>query len=222
MNTMRRPASDDHRDLQDLLPWYVSGQLDASELARFEPHLQACARCQAELKVQRQLETEIKRLPIDVEQGWSQMRRRLEQDAARTRRPARSAWAWLQPAGARANGRGWGSGFATGPGLAMAGMAMIASVAVLFTYAPPARYHALSAAAAPSAGNVLVMFRPDTRERDMRDALAAHGARLVDGPTAAGAYVLQVPAAHRAEALARLRARADVELAEPVDPAAPH
>ncbi len=215
--TMGRPASDDHRDLQDLLPWYVSGQLDAAELAGFETHLHACGPCQAELKVQRQLETEIKRLPMDVEQGWSQMRRRLEQERVRERRPARSAWAWLQPAGAGA--RGWG--VATGPGLAMAGVLMIASAAVLFSYAPPARYHALSAAAAPSAGNALVMFRPDIRERDMRDALAASGARLVDGPTAAGAYVLQVPAARRADALARLRARPDVELAEPVDPAGP-
>ena len=155
--TMGRPASDDHRDLQDLLPWYVSGQLDAAELAGFETHLHACGPCQAELKVQRQLETEIKRLPMDVEQGWSQMRRRLEQERVRERRPARSAWAWLQPAGAGA--RGWG--VATGPGLAMAGVLMIASAAVLFSYAPPARYHALSAAAAPSAGNALVMFRPD-------------------------------------------------------------
>ena len=224
---MGRPPGDEHRDLQDLLPWYVNGQLDAVEQAQLEGHLHDCALCQAELKVQRQLETEIKRLPISAEEGWSQMRRRLEAE----NRPARSPWAWLRAlaprgrkselGGLMAGGRSGGGAWAAAPGWAMAGVLGLVSTAVLLTYAQPARYHALSAARTPAAtGNVLVMFRPDTREKDMRAALQDSAARLVDGPTAAGAYVLQVPAAGRADALARLRARAEVELAEPIGSAA--
>jgi hypothetical protein len=224
---MGRPPGDEHRNLQDLLPWYVNGQLDAAEQARVEGHLHDCALCQAELKVQRQLDTEIKRLPINVEEGWSQMRKRLEAED----RPRRSPWAWLSAlaAGGRpgslggmlAGGRNRGGGWAAAPGWAMAGGLGLVSAALLLTYAQPERYHALSSApTAAAAGNVLVMFRPETREKDMRAALQDSGARLVDGPTAAGAYVLQVPVAGRADALARLRARAEIELAEPIGSAA--
>ena len=68
-------------------------------------------------------------------------------------------------------------------------------------------------------GNVVVVFHPDTTERQMRETLKAGQARLVDGPTAAGGYVLAVPAAKRTAALAALRARENVVLAEPIGPA---
>jgi hypothetical protein len=51
----------------------------------------------------------------------------------------------------------------------------------------------------------------------MREALKATGARLVDGPTPADAYVLRVPAAQRDTALANLRARGEIVLAQPID-----
>jgi superfamily II RNA helicase len=63
------------------------------------------------------------------------------------------------------------------------------------------------------------MFRPDTTERDLRAALVADQARLVDGPTAAGAYVLSVPGARRAAILTALRRRSGVVMAEPIDAA---
>jgi hypothetical protein len=65
---------------------------------------------------------------------------------------------------------------------------------------------------------VVVIFRPDARESAMRQALVAADAHLIDGPTAADAYVLHVPAAERARALAALRARHEVVLAQPLDP----
>jgi len=82
----------------------------------------------------------------------------------------------------------------------------------------PARYHALSAPPPNLSGNVVVIFRPDASEDRIRHALIASDARLVDGPTAADAYVLHVPAAERAQALAALRARSEIVLAEPIDP----
>jgi len=66
----------------------------------------------------------------------------------------------------------------------------------------------------------VVIFRPDTTERQMREALRASNARLVDGPTQADAYVLQIPAARRELALATLRARHEIVLAQPIDGAA--
>jgi hypothetical protein len=55
----------------------------------------------------------------------------------------------------------------------------------------------------------------------MSQALQAAGARLIDGPTAADAYVLHIAPAERNRALAMLRARKDVMLAQPLDPAGP-
>jgi hypothetical protein len=83
---------------------------------------------------------------------------------------------------------------------------------------PAAAYHALGGARSVTPGNMVVIFRPDTPERAIRDALTGVGARIVDGPTAADAYVLQVPTAQRAGALAQLRSRPNIVLAEPVDP----
>jgi hypothetical protein len=67
---------------------------------------------------------------------------------------------------------------------------------------------------------MIVIFRPDVTEAEMRGALRAANARLVDGPTAADAYVLTTPAAQRSAALALLKARHEIVLAEPMDAAA--
>jgi hypothetical protein len=67
---------------------------------------------------------------------------------------------------------------------------------------------------------MVVIFRPETPEREIRAALAGVDGHIVDGPSGADAYVLQVPAGQRAGALARLRAAHNIVLAEPVDPGA--
>ncbi|HEX7384990.1 MAG TPA: hypothetical protein VF291_11800, partial [Burkholderiaceae bacterium] len=67
-------------------------------------------------------------------------------------------------------------------------------------------------------GDVVVMFRADATEAELRAALHAGGARIVDGPTAAGAWVLDVPPGRRAAALAALRSQPSVTLAQPLGP----
>jgi hypothetical protein len=82
----------------------------------------------------------------------------------------------------------------------------------------PADFHTLGAQPAPALGDAIAIFRPEAREADVMRALRTSGARLVGGPTAADAYVLQVPLASRATALAKLRADHAVVMAEPLDP----
>jgi hypothetical protein len=152
------------------------------------------------------------------------MRRRLEADAAADVRPARRPGPRLgwsipaSPAGVAAIRR-------QEPWLGWSIAASLAVVAGLSGYAlapreAPATYHVLSSAQPPSPGNLIVIFRPDLRESEMRGVLNANHARLVEGPTAADAYVLRVPAAERAAALERLRGDAGVVLAQPLDAAA--
>jgi len=192
-----------HRELRDLLPWYATGQLDAAERQRVESHLATCAECQAEVRFERRLDDEITRMPIDVDQSWSRMRKRLDRD-----RPLGRLRQFAGAVTAPAPWLGW----------AAASFLLLATGVLLLPSMQPAAYHTLSAAPSAGAGNVVVIFRPDTRERDMREALVANDARLVDGPTTTDAYVLRVPAAKRDAALAALRKRTDVVLAAPLDP----
>ena len=103
----------------------------------------------------------------------------------------------------------------------VAGVALLLSPAPLGRprTAPSAAYHTLSAATASRAGNLIVVFRPETPERDLRADLRESGARLVGGPTDADAYVVWVPDARRPTVLAALRRRRDIVLAEPIDAA---
>jgi hypothetical protein len=86
----------------------------------------------------------------------------------------------------------------------------------------PATYQALGKPqAAATVGNVIVIFRPDAREQDLRRILTLTGARLVDGPTPADAYVLRVSPDRRPAVITRLRAQREIVLAQPIDPAPP-
>jgi anti-sigma factor RsiW len=211
-----RLHGDPHQETQALLPWYVTGQLDASDRAQVEAHIDHCAECQAELKIERNLQLEIAALSLDAEHSWAQLRRRPEFNPPR-RRSAASVGAWLNAAG-RGAGRQWRSG---APGLRWALAAQFLLILLLGVLVLPtartARYQALGAPPIAAAGNAVLIFRPDTRERDLREALEANHARVVDGPTSADAYVIHIPPAERAAALARLRRRGDIALAEPVD-----
>ena len=192
-----------HDALAELLPWYVTGQLPPDEAARVAAHVASCAECQAEVAFQQRLEAEVARLPLDVERGWADMRSRIEaNDDAPLPAPRRSGrTAWI----------GWGvaATFAV-----VAGASWLPQIVPTRTAAP--EYAALGQAAADQSGNVVVVFHPDTTERQLRAVLKAGDARIVDGPTAAGGYVLRVPTAQKDAALAALRAQDRVVLAEPI------
>jgi hypothetical protein len=107
-----------------------------------------------------------------------------------------------------------------------AGLALVAPVARQTAHrqaaaAPEAQYHALGSAPSAPTGDVIVIFRPDATAGELSKALRESGARLVDGPTAADAYVLDVPQARRNATLAQLRANGAVTLAEAIDPQEP-
>ncbi len=207
---------DHHRQIQSLLPWYGIGGLDEADAALVEAHLGQCADCQAELRDEQRLSARIADLPIeaavpDVEPGWAAISRQIAQEQPR-RSPLR---AWLarlttaQPSRREEPWLRW----------ALAGQACLVLIlcGALWSVAQPSRYHALGAAPATAAANLIVIFRPETPEKDLRRILQANDARLVDGPTVADAYLLHVPEAGRTAALARLRRQVQVVLAEPVD-----
>ena len=204
-----------HVEIVSLLPWYVAGCLDEHERARVEAHLADCAECQAELKAERRIASLLEDIPApegDVEAGWRRMQARLAAPRSPPPQAARAAAGWrrfwrIEPA--------WAS-------WALAAQAcLVVGLAAALLQAPrPEPYRALGAqteAAAAGGGTIVVVFRPDTTEAQLREIVRGARGRLVGGPTEADAYLIAAPLAERPAALAALRARPQVVLAEPID-----
>lgn len=210
-------GGDEHQQARLLLPWYVTSQLDEAERTQVEAHLGGCAECRADLTVERRLSEELAGLPVDVEHSWAVLRERIERQKTRRSRIA-GVFAGFGEA-ARGIGRDWRSG---APWLrwTLAGQLglLLALGAQVLAREPAAVYHALAAGSTAKPGDIVVIFRPETSERALRETLRASDARVVDGPTSTDAYLLYVPSALRAEVLAKLRGAPQIVLAEPVDP----
>lgn len=199
---------DEHQQVQRLLPWYATGKLEAAEVGMVERHLQACPTCGADLAAEQDLVRYVAQQGFDADMGWRSLRQRIAprshrddqtRPAAQTRRCPRTWRKW-----------GWFLG-------GQAALLAAALVLVAGVVAPRAEYHTLSDRPAVPSGNVIVMFRPNLREADLRGVLTANRARIVDGPNAAGAYALSVPKAQRDVIIGRLRAGSAVVLAQPID-----
>jgi len=193
-----------HAKVQALLPWFVTGRLDATERAEVEAHLAGCPRCRAELALERQLHAtqSVPEPGGDVDRGWASMRRRIDAGALAARRSVGTAG---RPAGPGPSA-GWRWALA-----AQFAMIVLLAAALLLPRLDGERYRGLGAAVAPA--NAVVMFSPDATEAQMRAALRESDARLVGGPTVAHAYLLALPVADDAT-LARLREQPGVTLAE--------
>ena len=195
-----------HEKAQRLLPWLLAGTLDSVELAQVQAHLLTCAQCRADLDWQRKLRAAAP-LPdsaFDAGRAFAQLLPRLGPQAprfgvlARWRRATAANSAWLR----------W---------TAVAQLAAIGVLSLMLARpsTEPGDYRAMGAAP-QSQGNLVVVFRPDTTEREMRRILQASGARVVDGPTVTDAYVLALPASQAGAALTHLRAEPAVTLAQPL------
>lgn len=186
-----------HEKAQMLLPWYGNGTLDYEDTLFFEAHLAECDECRADVVANRAL-------------------RELYAEAPVAARPARHPPVAGSPQGLAGRlGARWGKATQ----LALAAAAAVTLIVVVTPNQRDDQYRLLGSNDAAAQGNAIVLFSPDTAERDLRAALEQAGARLVDGPTASGAYVVQLPEQRRAAALAGLRALPQVVLAEPVDAA---
>jgi|SRR6476661_347824 len=197
-----------HDEAEELLPWYVTGRLDQRDRERVERHLTECSNCQAQLRVERRLADEYRAYSPHVEASWTSLRKRIEPTLRKPKLPPRVA------------AQGWRA-FAR-PGFAMlmaAQLAVVVLTAGVVSYLdqPRAVYRALGSAPVAATANAVVIFAPQIREEQLRHLLNSSGAELVGGPTDADAYVLHIAASDRASALARLRARREVVMAEPID-----
>lgn len=204
--------STDHLEAQDALPWLANGTLAGAELERVQAHVESCAHCRADLALLRTVHAAGpgQDLDFDPDRALARLVEHLPQlDAA----PAQEQTGLLQRWRNRvaANDRTW---------LRAAVAAQFCAIAVLAALlarpsAQPDSYHVLGAAGANGMARVVVTFRPDTPEAELRRIVRASGARIVGGPTVTDAWL--VGADGRLDpVLARLRAEPAVTLAEPL------
>jgi anti-sigma factor RsiW len=199
-------ASDPHEQAEELIPWYATGQLDAADRALVDAHLASCARCQRVLAGEQVLIGEFQSMSPEIDSGWAQLRGQIEARPP-IRRGIRESlaefWELLKRPVVAA--------------IATAQVAFVAAAALLFQWISQPTYVALGSGQAPNSANVIVMFRPDARESDLRSAIAGSGGTFVGGPTEADAYLLHVPANGREAAIGKLQKNSHVTLAQPID-----
>ena len=197
---------DTHDQAEELLPWYATGQLDAADRALVENHLASCARCQRQLADEQVLIDQFQAMSPEIDSSWAQLRGQIE-----ARPPARPGlgetlaefWELLKRPVVAA--------------IATAQVAFVALAAMLFQWLSQPTYVALGSGAAASSANIIVIFRPEARESDLRSAIAGSGGTLVGGPTEADAYLIHVPGNGREAAIGKLQKNSSVTLAQPID-----
>jgi anti-sigma factor RsiW len=199
-----------HDEAEELLPWYATGQLDEADRVRVEDHLSSCSDCREQLTLERRMVQEFRATDPEIDAGWTRLRSRIEalQDVGE-QPPQVAGIGWKlfrQPAVAT---------------LAAAQVGfLVLGAGILLSLSRPT-YHALGSPPSSPAANVIVIFRADATEEDIREALRASDASIIGGPTSADAYLLRVSANQRSQALNKLRSDDDVQMAEPIDGSGP-
>src|SRR3981081_1716461 len=106
MNQMENTAAE-HREIGELLPWFINGRLSEADRQRVDAHLRVCEACADELAAQQRIyavmsvDAGVERIPTA---GLNRLRGRVESldeagpapavpdEAARRRAPVGSGW----------------------------------------------------------------------------------------------------------------------------------
>lgn len=212
MDDAQLPGDAEHLAVEELLPWYVTGALDADDAVRVDIHLGDCNACRLLLLEEEGLREAVAALPIGGRASAPEVFPASPVPYLRRGRVG-SGRKWRSPVADRTR---W---FGNAKRL-VAAQAVILVVAVglmLPGLQMTGDYRGLGSKPTPSAGNAIVMFRPEATELQMRTAFEVSGAQIVDGPTEAHAYVLRVADHDRARRLTVLRRQPNVVMAESID-----
>jgi anti-sigma factor RsiW len=228
MKPQPTPNEQEHLAVQQVLPWHVAGTLSAGEQAMVAQHLETCAVCRADVALERRLMLSEPGLPdgLDADAALARLMPQLDavaQEAA----PAPASRPGARPDGAAPlrgvlrhvvdmvsatlGGGGWRNWALAGQFAVILGLGVL----LLPAGAPDPAYRALGSGTA-AVPDVVVMFQPEVRLDHVQQVLQASGARIVDGPTVTGAYLIDVAPGRVPQLLAALRADPAVRLAEPM------
>ncbi len=192
----------DHKEIEELLPWYAAGTLDADEAQQVAEALAGDPELRRRLALTREemgeavLDAELLGTPSPG--TLDKLMARIEAEPAR--RPRRAAGlldiggrlaAWLSPPAL-----GWAAAAAALLVVAQAGF-----ITARFVAPEPAQYGTASAPEATAAGHfALVGFQPGATAEAIGRVLETAKASIVDGPRPGGLYRVRIGAAGMAKA----------------------
>ena len=219
-----------HQEMWELLPWYVNGTLSGQELDVVTGHLSTCIECRDEVARCRELAAAMR---IGPTVAWAPSSERLARvlagiDAIETARAGVGGWReWVRAPLASLRELMQGTPGPMRWALAAQGALVVLLLAVMawqtvLSPGPPYRtLTTVSDQARRGQAQIRVVFAEDITEREIRGLLGGVQGKIVDGPSAIGAYTVEVPlpasAADRmAPVLDVLRADSKVRLAEPI------
>jgi putative zinc finger protein len=200
----------EHGEAIELLPWLVNDTLNSGERAAVERHLAQCVACRNEVENLRALQAYIAQDDGDplLTQALGRINARLEETesgSAPRRILRRIALQWRQTAA-----------WLRGAVMAQAAAVLALLIVVLLAQPAPQYYRTLGASPVRASldTELVVVFHAALPEREIRSLLLRLHARIVDGPSAAGAYTLEVAQGEQQLALAVLRREGSVIFAE--------
>ena len=201
--------NNEHQEIEMLLPWFVTGQLDAGEKAQVDAHVLVCPECRLLLAQEHRLKAEVAAIPVPVPQFQMQ-------SAFDNRGPSIASGAWRSASQAVETWK------AKPMRVAVFAAAQAAMLLIVFqlaqpTISPNREYRTLSSGEIGSKANAIIMFRDDTREADFRAILVSAGATIVGGPTESNIYYLRIEPGMRVSKLENLRLNSKILLAQSID-----
>ncbi len=204
-----------HEMVEELLPWYVTQSLRSSESDLVREHLRHCEQCRGEAKLARTLyataySTKDFESELDndyADRTYDEINARI--DALPSKPKFRRILKKLIPS--------WGHPTNWIPSvLAIQYMVIICLGFYLVSHnEEKVVYNALSAPRSAEA-NIVVVFQHETTITEMQEILQKNGAKIVDGPTASGAYLLSVSDKHIVPVIAHLRQEKTLIMVEPL------
>jgi anti-sigma factor RsiW len=224
MNRRSRDPWAVHQRLQSMLPWYVNGTLDERDRAEVHAHLQHCSDCQAEVELHACIVARV-REGRDVHPApVGSLNVLMERIEAHEASPSRHLGRWFRE---RLEGRP----------MECAVMAQAATILLLVLMLawlgtrpePPAEYRTLGTPAVMQSERgpqLLLELHRSLTAAEVQRLLQQIGGQIVHGPSAQGAYIVELGDAEDSrtvsEIVAWLRAQPGVEQVSSLAPAEPH
>ena len=181
------------QDVEELLPWYVTGRVSREEAKGIEAALKTMPDLADKLtQVQREREA-VARAAEAIESAPPESLQRLLQQVETTRQ-------WRVPRiDDQANASGWiksalGRNGVWQAAFAAACVAIVALGVRLYDPPAPSEFGVAGNIAGAGGATLLVTFQPGATAADISTLLTGMKATMVDGPRADGAYVVQLPA----------------------------
>jgi hypothetical protein len=227
----KQSEAERHKQVWQLLPWYVNGTLDDSDREAVAHHIWLCQTCEREVV---RCQTVVSVLGKDDTSAWTPSPRHFNRLMTRIDRESSltTAERWrirIQEWVAKIR-----SAFQSTPAPIRWALAAQTAVIVLIVVATmstrkasPSLYSTLSdPVVSHEAGqwHITVVFAEEITEREVRSLLSTINGTIVAGPSAMAVYTVTIPASGDEQsgevqaALAKLRAHPKVRLAEPKQP----